>query len=223
MKKTFSTMVVFFILGSLIYIVGRSFRVSKVPNGSKTSCNTCHTNGGGSALNPFGQEVSSKVTPNGNESFWTPEFAALDSDRDGFTNGEELQDLNGTWVEGTDNPGDFNLVTNPGNANSVPTSMFDETNLYTFQLSNNYPNPFNPSTVISYEIGETRDVTLKIYNSLGEELNTLVNKEQIAGAYEVQFNANGLTSGIYFYRLQAVSLAGAGTIFSESKKMTYIK
>lgn len=223
MNKLILTLFTFMIIGALIFTVGRSFRVSKVPNGSKTSCNTCHTNGGGSTLNPFGLAVGTKVTPNGAESFWTPEFAALDSDGDGFSNGEELQDPTGVWVEGSDNPGDFNLVTNPGNANSVPTSIFDNNNLYTFQLSNNYPNPFNPSTVIRYEIGETRDVTLKIYNSLGEELSTLVNKEQIAGSYEVQFNANGLSSGIYYYRILALSSAASGESFSETKKMTYIK
>jgi len=216
MKKIYSTIVIFFMLGSILYIVGRSFRVSKIPNGSKTSCNTCHTNGGGTPRNPFGIAVQSKVTPNGTESFWNPEFAALDSDGDGFTNGEELQDPNGLWKEGEPNPGDFSQVTNPGNPNSIPTSVFDNINVFSFQLSNNYPNPFNPSTIIRYEIGNTSDVKLKIYNLQGEEIKTLINKEQTAGTYEVKFNANGLSSGIYLYRLQAGN-------FIETKKMTLIK
>jgi len=216
MKKIYSTIVIFFMLGSILYIVGRSFRVSKIPNGSKTSCNTCHTNGGGTPRNPFGIAVQSKVTPNGTESFWNPEFAALYSDGDGFTNGEELQDPNGLWKEGEPNPGDFSQVTNPGNPNSIPTSVFDNINVFSFQLSNNYPNPFNPSTIIRYEIGNTSDVKLKIYNLQGEEIKTLINKEQTAGTYEVKFNANGLSSGIYLYRLQAGN-------FIETKKMTLIK
>lgn len=216
MKKICSTIVIFFMFGSILFIVGRSFRVSKIPNGSKTSCNTCHNNGGGTPRNPFGIAVQSKVTPNGTESFWNPELAALDSDGDGFTNGEELQDPNGLWKEGEPNPGDFSLVTNPGDANSIPTSVLDNLNIFSFQLANNYPNPFNPSTVIRYEIGDTRDVTLKIYNSLGEEIKTLINNKQVAGTYEVQFNASGLSSGIYLYRLEAGN-------FSETKKMTYIK
>ena len=94
-----------------------------------------------------------------------------------------------------------------------------------FSLSQNYPNPFNPSTKIKYSIPSivgnghahsTTDVTLKIYDILGREVATLVNKEQKAGNYEVKFDANELTSGIYFYRLQSGS-------FNESKKMLLVK
>jgi len=202
MNKIFTTTIIFFLLGSALFLIGRSFRVSQAPHGNKYSCNTCHTSGGGSPRNAFGLEVEKRVTPGGNESFWTPALAALDSDGDGFTNGEELQDPSGEWVEGTASPGDINLVTNPGDANSIPTSIFDGNREFTFHLSSNYPNPFNPSTVIRYEIGETREVSLKVYNSLGEDVETLVSQEQSAGSYEVQFNAIGLSSGIYFYSLQ---------------------
>lgn len=202
MNKIYTTIIITFFLGSVLFLVGRSFRVSKVPHGNKFSCNTCHTNGGGTPRNAFGLEVEKRVSPNGTESFWSPALAALDSDGDGFTNGEELQDPNGVWVEGTANPGDANLVTNPGDAGSIPTSIFDENNNYKFHLANNYPNPFNPSTLIQYEIGETKEVTLEIYNSLGENVETLVSQLQSAGSYKVQFNATGLSSGIYFYSLR---------------------
>ncbi len=216
MNKTFTSIIFFFLLGSTIFLIGRSFRGSKMPHGSKFSCNTCHTNGGGSPRNAFGLDVEARVTPNGTESFWNAELAALDSDGDGFTNGEELQDPNGEWREGSANPGDASLVTNPGNANSVPTSLFDISNNFVFHLSNNYPNPFNPSTVIRYEIGEASEVILKIYSALGEDVETLVNREHTAGTYEVQFKANGLSTGIYFYSIQAGN-------YSAIKKMLLIK
>ena len=202
MNKIYTTIIVTLFLGSVVFLVGRSFRVSQAPHGNRFSCNTCHTSGGGSPRNAFGLDVENRVTPGGNETFWTPALAALDSDGDGFTNGEELQDPNGVWIQGTANPGDANLVTNPGDTNSVPTSILNENKIFTFHLANNYPNPFNPSTAIRYEIGETSEVTLEIYNSLGENVKTLVSQVQSAGFYEVQFNAVGLTSGIYFYSLQ---------------------
>jgi len=72
-----------------------------------------------------------------------------------------------------------------------------------YSLDQNYPNPFNPSTMIRFTIPENTFVTLKIYNSLGEEINTLVNEEKDAGIYEIEFNANDLASGVYFYSLTA--------------------
>jgi len=84
-----------------------------------------------------------------------------------------------------------------------------------FKLAQNYPNPFNPTTIIKYSIPVTSNVTLKIYNTLGEEIQALVNEEQVAGDYEVVFSAKGgsayggnaynLPSGVYFYQLQTAS------------------
>jgi hypothetical protein len=224
MKKIYYTITILLCFGSVILLMGRSFRVTKVPNGSKASCNTCHTNGGGSQLNPFGISVSSKVSPNGTESFWNSEFAALDSDGDGFTNGQELLDPNGTWIEGTANPGDFNLVTNPGDVNSIPTSVLDDLNVFTFRLENNYPNPFNPSTTIEYSIPQNTEysprrmlqTTLKVYDILGNEVATLVNEAKQPGNYKVEFNASNLPSGVYFYRI-------ISNDFVETKKMILMK
>lgn len=70
-------------------------------------------------------------------------------------------------------------------------------------LENNYPNPFNPETNIRYQIAETARVTLKIYDVLGKEIKTLVDKEEIPGSYMVQFNGSEISSGIYFYVLKA--------------------
>ena len=85
-----------------------------------------------------------------------------------------------------------------------------------FKLEQNYPNPFNPSTVISYQLPEAGNVRLKIYNMLGEEVATLVNQQQPAGTYKVDWNASGLTSGVYIYRLEAKN-------FVQTKKMILAK
>lgn len=83
-------------------------------------------------------------------------------------------------------------------------------------LSQNYPNPFNPSTVIRYSLKENSFISLKIYNSLGKEILLLVNQNQTAGSYDVEWNAGNFPSGIYFYRLTAAN-------FTETKKMNLIK
>jgi hypothetical protein len=72
-----------------------------------------------------------------------------------------------------------------------------------FALSQNYPNPFNPSTTLSFNIPYSSFVILKVYNVLGQEVATLVNEEIKPGSYETTFSGAGLSSGIYFYRLQA--------------------
>jgi hypothetical protein len=74
-----------------------------------------------------------------------------------------------------------------------------------FQLQQNYPNPFNPSTDISYTITKAGNVTLKVYNMLGQDVATLVNGYQAANTYKVNFNASGLSSGTYFYKLSTGS------------------
>ena len=85
-----------------------------------------------------------------------------------------------------------------------------------FTLFHNYPNPFNPSTKIRYEIPERSFVTLKVYDVLGKEIATLVNEEKLNGNYEVEFNGIGLASGIYYYRITVGN-------FSQTKKMILLK
>ena len=86
----------------------------------------------------------------------------------------------------------------------------------TFMLFQNYPNPFNPITKIIYQIPELSFVALKVYDVLGNEIATLVNEEEFAEEYEVEFNASELPSGVYFYQLKAGS-------FSLTKKMLFLK
>jgi len=94
--------------------------------------------------------------------------------------------------------------------------IFSYTGPKEFKLEQNYPNPFNPTTTIQYQLPQDARVTLKVYDILGSEVTTLVNEEQEAGYKEVQFNGNGIASGMYVYRLQAGD-------FVSTKKMMLLK
>ncbi|MBI9073245.1 MAG: family 10 glycosylhydrolase [Melioribacteraceae bacterium] len=85
-----------------------------------------------------------------------------------------------------------------------------------YELYQNYPNPFNPSTIIKYDLAEISDVNLSVYDMLGRKVVELVNENKMAGKYKIQFDAENLSSGIYFYRLTAGS-------FVSSKKLIFIK
>jgi len=90
-----------------------------------------------------------------------------------------------------------------------------------FSLSENYPNPFNPITTISFSIPERSFVTLKVYDMLGREIAELVNEELETGSFEKTFDANNLASGIYIYRITAMK--DGKILFNESKQMLLIK
>jgi photosystem II stability/assembly factor-like uncharacterized protein len=85
-----------------------------------------------------------------------------------------------------------------------------------FLLEQNYPNPFNPSTTIQFSLPRGAHVALKVFNTLGEEITTLVSEELGAGTYTTQWNAAGIASGLYYYRLQAGN-------YIESKKLMLLR
>jgi len=85
-----------------------------------------------------------------------------------------------------------------------------------FLLGQNYPNPFNPGTVISFQLAVNSFTTIKIYDALGREIQTLVDEELQAGTYEVNFEGPNLPSGVYFYKLEAEN-------FTDTKKMILVK
>jgi hypothetical protein len=110
-------------------------------------------------------------------------------------------------------------------SNSFPTgiatrsaivSVENEETPIEYALHQNYPNPFNPTTTLKYQIPELSFTTIKVFDVLGNEVVTLVNKEKPVGSYEVQFDATGLPSGLYFYTLNSGN-------FVETKKMILIK
>ena len=107
---------------------------------------------------------------------------------------------------------DFN-----GQSQYSPVVLVDNIIPENYNVSQNFPNPFNPSTIIKYQIPQNSFVSLKVYNSLGQEAATLINGMVNAGSYEVQLNASDLSSGVYYYVIKA------GENFVQTKKMILIK
>ena len=98
-------------------------------------------------------------------------------------------------------------------------------------LGQNYPNPFNPSTTIKYELPRSCEVRLSVCDILGREVSVLVNERRNAGYHEVRFDGSGLSSGVYFYRMQVRPLdsafrrdskSGVGS-FTETKKLLIVR
>jgi hypothetical protein len=99
----------------------------------------------------------------------------------------------------------------------IVTSVEEETNQPTdFILSQNYPNPFNPSTKIKYSVPQSSNVVIKVFDVLGNEIETLVKEEKSVGTYELTWSASSLPSGVYFYQLKSGP-------FVETKKMVLMK
>ncbi len=122
-------------------------------------------------------------------------------------------DTEGTVVGVSSGPG-F-IMQNNGNLTGL-TSVKRRPLPSGFELGQNYPNPFNPTTAIRYELSANSYVTLKVYDVLGREVTTLVDRNEPAGVYHVEFNGSRFASGIYFYRLNAGGLTA-------TKKLMLIK
>jgi tetratricopeptide (TPR) repeat protein len=156
-------------------------------------------------------------------------YLALHFDKDKDAATQLLNDITSRYADGEDvefakyifSQANFS---SPAKSNSLGTNLSlssSKTSDVTirpekFELSANYPNPFNPSTTIRFAIPEANVVTLKVYDVLGKEVVTLVNEEKSIGFYEVQIDATRLSSGIYFYQMQAGS-------FHDVKKMLLLK
>ena len=90
-----------------------------------------------------------------------------------------------------------------------------------YELSQNYPNPFNPETSIKFSLKQAGRVTLKIFNSTGQMVKTLVDQDMAAGSHNISFVADGLTSGVYIYRIMVTN--NEGSQFQAVKKMILMK
>ncbi len=135
-----------------------------------------------------------------------------------FTTGDSvLKTSTFYYVMSTWNP--YNTVIMKSSIQGSPAtgvSITEPTPPATFNLGQNYPNPFNPTTVILYQLPATGAVTLRVYDILGQLVATLVDETKPAGSYTVQFNASGLASGEYVYRLTAAS-------YEQSREMLLLK
>jgi len=131
----------------------------------------------------------------GPRAFVQPYTAPLDH----WTDQENKADQYETWPSGLSGIEELN--------NGIPAI---------YSLEQNYPNPFNPSTKIKFSLPNEQNVSLKVYNVLGQEVVTLVNRQMKAGSYQYEFNASKLSSGVYFYTLKAGS-------FTSVKKMLFLK
>ncbi len=162
-----------------------------------------------SELNNFGFEIERSVSGN--------EFATI-----GFVsgNGTTTESKSYRFVDGNLTSGNYSyrLKQVDFNGSFLYSNVVnvDVTAPVQFELSQNYPNPFNPSTTINFSIPQSSNVTLRVFNTLGQEVKTLVSQYMISGSHSITFDATDLNSGIYFYRLEAGQLA-------EVRKMTLIK
>jgi len=136
------------------------------------------------------------------KSIWTDEIGMLYRDIDGWI----TDVLKGCVINGKVY----------GDTNYVTSVREDDVTEMKYELYQNYPNPFNPITSIEYSIPLDSHVSLKVYDILGNEVATLVNESILPGSYQVSFDASGLASGVYFYRLQT-------GIYSQSRKMIILK
>lgn len=169
---------------------------------------------------------------NDNGATWAPVAMLANSGGGLFANAAEQLTISGTNAtayftyikDGTRGSGVFGESTANQEPNFFRTITFstvtsvgnDVVNPASFELAQNFPNPFNPTTSIRYTIGKADNVSLKVYNMLGQEVASVVNQFQTAGSYTVNFDASKLASGMYLYKIQSGS-------FSDVKKMMLLK
>lgn len=200
----------------------RDFRVGQIPNGKQFQCIACHTSPGG-PRNNFGKDIGSKYLDMSGNVKWGPELAKLDSDGDGFTNGEELGDPEGTWKIGDPDPVVMSGIYNPGDANSKPNVGF-------VINSDNIPSDadvslftVNPSTIydlaeILINVRNENYFKIDMFDLFGKKIASIMNDYKMPGEYRILFDINDFdksqfNSGFYILRLSYNSNAIIRKIF----------
>ncbi len=217
MKKVITTTFIMAIIVALSASAwARPHRPAQIPNGSKFQCSNCHAvpnpSPGNGPRNLFGQEIESNfldvVNSSGNVQ-WGTVLAGKDSDGDNVSNGSELGDPNGAWTIGQPAPGIFADVTNPGDPSSVSAiPVFNHNAPLEFNLGQNFPNPFNPTTTLDFSIPVNERVIITIYTMLGKRVTVLVDEYLPAGHYIATWDGTDVfnspvSSGTYLYVLQS--------------------
>lgn len=191
------------LVGGVVPAVKADVTLKKIPNNMLNVMNWYHANAiksvGGGMITDGKMDMDRK-----SRKFWTD---SLDCS---YTTANAA-------FKGTDN-----LPVGSGKWKSTVTAIENTIQLPTeFSLSNNYPNPFNPSTKIQFSVPSNAKVALVVYNALGQEVARLADKEFSAGVHSVDFNAAGLSSGVYVYKLTASGTNGKS--FMASQKMLLMK
>jgi len=189
----------------------RPFRADQIPNGSKNQCLNCHLSQLGGNLNVFGQEILSNHLSSKNAQgnvIWSEALAALDSDGDGFTNGQELLDPNGTWRIGQPDPGNPNNVGNPGNPNVVPVSvrdLFSRSSAGFVEINNVLPNPVKDVINMNLEVKQESNLIIQLFDLNGRKIATLDNRYFTIGNFSISYPINGyyLNSGSYILSINS--------------------
>jgi hypothetical protein len=178
---------------------------------------------------------SRKIVVYGNVDNYLHEAAQADNPPSGtfyHPNGDttRLQSLG--VHEHWNNPTDKQYTRNLGSGDGIElvrlqnsiASVHQEKMPSEFVLFPSYPNPFNSSTVISFQLWVRSHVSISVYDALGREVAALVNEDRTAGKHQVQFNAKNLSSGVYFYRFQARQISGGqASLFTETRKLMLLK
>jgi len=187
------------------------------PNSSEKFNSLQNTDDGSLILSrePYGSVGLAKTDYSGNL-LWSYTYGDRDDyqiDRAICTDDGGFALLSNTWF----NNGDIFLIktNDSGLVSNIEIESRDNTP-FAFNLYQNHPNPFNPSTTIKFDLPKPENVKIMIYNTLGQEVETLLHQRTPAGHHEVEFNAKSLSSGLYYYYIQAGE-------FKMVKKMILLK
>ena len=209
----------FLIIGIVLLVVSVNISTPN-QNGTNPGCEPCHTFQDG-MVSVSVNDLQVQITVSGTSGKVAGELVDESGSVVAVNNGTNSNPFTLTA------PGSGNYTVNAGHKSplvwdsaSVNISLTGVSENHShpsvYKLYNNYPNPFNPSTTIRYSVPEASFTSIKIYDVIGNEVSSLVNENKPAGLYEVQFNASDLSSGIYYYTIQAGS-------FKETKKMILLK
>ncbi|MDI6766579.1 MAG: T9SS type A sorting domain-containing protein [Bacteroidota bacterium] len=178
---------------------------------------------GGDKISFLVYDVGNSYLPSDSSTIFEVEYLVTDSIKDSTTT--QLTFIEGIVADSSLSIVPFNYV--DGTMQISPTVGVKEKPQdipQAYQLFQNYPNPFNPSTTIHFELPKESHVTLKVYNTLGQEVLTVLDEGKVAGRYDLRIDGTSLASGVYFYRLVAGDPStSSGQVFVSTKKFVLIR